>query len=355
MGTNLEEKEYMIQLFFFISFIAFVVCWGDEGHRITALIANELTSNPKIPAILRKYLNGSTLWDVNQQYELGAIAWPDPYARTTAGRWSYDLHFAFTNKQPNFYFDRDCYHTCNYQLEQMGYCKKGQTLRRCCIVAGLEKYRQELYLRAVLGQTNTTAGEHNTQDFVTQMLMYLHFAGDIHQPLHVDALAELGGNMYHVIWNGSTLCGHKPYQKKCQLHHLWDKEMILKRMEDLYGQKTVHHLQNDPREADYAKHIYNRFKDTPWQIEDNESPANWASESSELSYMAYTTLENEEVSYNYYNLSINVIERQLFKAGTRIHHALETWFGDHPKPCYSSYPPYEKCAWQEPLCRPAHL
>jgi hypothetical protein len=94
---------------------------------------------------------------------------------------------------------------------------------------------------------------------------------------------------------------------------------VTKQISDLYGPKTSPYHQNDPREAMYAKHIYTRFKATPWQISDNDAPSNWASESSELSYMAYTTLEDEEVSFNYYNRSINVIERQLFKAGTRIH------------------------------------
>jgi hypothetical protein len=92
-------------------------------------------------------------------------------------------------------------------LEKAGYCKSGDILERCCIVAGLkmfffsphfkrlttietilkglEKYRQELYLEAVMGQQNKTAGDHNTSDFLTKVLMYLHFAGDVHQPLHV--------------------------------------------------------------------------------------------------------------------------------------------------------------------------
>ncbi|CAI5533707.1 unnamed protein product [Closterium sp. Naga37s-1] len=52
---------------------------------------------------------------------------------------------------------------------------------------------------------------------LTQALMFLaHFAGDIHQPLHVGFTSDLGGNRVHVTW----------FKRKTNLHAVWDSFII---------------------------------------------------------------------------------------------------------------------------------
>jgi hypothetical protein len=43
-------------------------------------------------------------------------------------------------------------------------CQQNETLLDCCVVAGIEKYRNELYLEIVKGETNATAGIGNTNN-----------------------------------------------------------------------------------------------------------------------------------------------------------------------------------------------
>ncbi|GJP37110.1 hypothetical protein CLOM_g21551 [Closterium sp. NIES-68] len=52
---------------------------------------------------------------------------------------------------------------------------------------------------------------------LTEALMFLaHFAGDIHQPLHVGFTSDLGGNRVHVSW----------FKRKTNLHAVWDGYII---------------------------------------------------------------------------------------------------------------------------------
>jgi len=43
-----------------------------------------------------------------------------------------------------------------------GYCQKGQNMLDCCVVSGIRKMEDELFLQYVLGQTNSSADQGNT-------------------------------------------------------------------------------------------------------------------------------------------------------------------------------------------------
>lgn len=88
--------------------------------------------------------------------------YPDLYSRSAVGAWSYDLHFAYTNHLPDFIYARDCTNTCDDTLAAQGYCQPNETLVDCCVVAAVEKYKSELWLQAVAGQVNNSAGVNNT-------------------------------------------------------------------------------------------------------------------------------------------------------------------------------------------------
>lgn len=103
----------------------------------------------------------------------GAIAYADAYARTNAGRWSYDLHFAYTNHRPYFNFASDCNNTCDSYLAALGYCIENTTLLDCCVVAAVEKYKTELWLQVVAGQQNNSAGLNNTNDLQLKVKLAL--------------------------------------------------------------------------------------------------------------------------------------------------------------------------------------
>ncbi|CAI5459865.1 unnamed protein product [Closterium sp. Yama58-4] len=71
---------------------------------------------------------------------------------------------------------------------------------------------------------------------LTQALMFLaHFAGDIHQPLHIGFTSDLGGNRVHVTW----------FKQKTNLHAVWDSFIIASAIHLRYnGSSTamLHHI-----------------------------------------------------------------------------------------------------------------
>lgn len=99
----------------------------------------------------------------------GAISWADLYKLDPSGMWSYDVHFSQTNGFPDFILSRDCWNSCDPGLANISYCKLDQELANCCVEAGIEKYKDELWLQIVAKQTNNSAGANNTNDPLTKV------------------------------------------------------------------------------------------------------------------------------------------------------------------------------------------
>ncbi|GJX72793.1 retrovirus-related pol polyprotein from transposon TNT 1-94 [Tanacetum coccineum] len=61
---------------------------------------------------------------------------------------------------------------------------------------------------------------------MTEALLFLsHFMGDIHQPMHVGFTSDEGGNSIDLRW----------FRHKSNLHHVWDREIILTASADYYN------------------------------------------------------------------------------------------------------------------------
>uniref|UniRef100_A0A0V0GXC9 Aspergillus nuclease S1 n=1 Tax=Solanum chacoense TaxID=4108 RepID=A0A0V0GXC9_SOLCH len=58
--------------------------------------------------------------------------------------------------------------------------------------------------------------------------------GDIHQPMHVGFTSDAGGNSIDLRW----------FRHKSNLHHVWDREIILTAAKDYYA-KDVNLLEED--------------------------------------------------------------------------------------------------------------
>lgn len=70
---------------------------------------------------------------------------------------------------------------------------------------------------------------------MTEALLFLsHFMGDIHQPMHVGFTSDEGGNTIELRW----------FRHKSNLHHVWDREIILTALADYY-EKDMDLLQQD--------------------------------------------------------------------------------------------------------------
>ena len=145
--------------------------WGAMGHEAIAYIAQDFATSQTATFVQ------NALRDTSTSYMANAATWADSYRYTSAGSWSKPLHFIDANDSPptscSVEFDRDC--------------GKGG-----CVVSAITNYT------AHLQDSSTSAAE-----LLNAMRFIIHFVGDIHQPLHDEAL-DIGGNTIDVTYHGSS-------------------------------------------------------------------------------------------------------------------------------------------------------
>ena len=115
--------------------------------------------------------------------------WADSYRYTSAGSWSAPLHFIDANDNPpsscSVDYSRDC--------GSAG-----------CSVSAIVNYT------SILPDDKSSASvKRDAMKFI------IHFIGDLHQPLHDEAL-DVGGNDISVTYDGEAT----------NLHHIWDTEIV---------------------------------------------------------------------------------------------------------------------------------
>ncbi|KMT05709.1 hypothetical protein BVRB_7g167170 [Beta vulgaris subsp. vulgaris] len=96
-----------------------------------------------------------------------------------------------------------------------------------CVAGAIQNFTSQLqYYR-----DGTSDRRYN----LTETLLFLsHFMGDIHQPMHCAHTSDEGGNTIDLRW----------FRHKSNLHHVWDREIILTAMKDYYD-NDMNLLQQD--------------------------------------------------------------------------------------------------------------
>lgn len=156
--------------------------WGPDGHRIIGHIA-ELHLTDKAKAGIKEIL-GPEL----KISDDSVASWPDHirHDRPETGPWHYvDIPFDATSYDPQ----RDC--------------PTGQ-----CVVVQTEHFAK------ILGDANATMVTR------AEALRFLvHFAGDLHQPLHcTERNGDKGGNLVRVTFLSEP--------EETNLHRVWDSSLI---------------------------------------------------------------------------------------------------------------------------------
>lgn len=155
--------------------------WGELGHRLVAELAERQlseTARAQIADLLRD----------EPDTRLAAIAtWADEIREQRARRATAPLHYVNI---------RDA--ACHYMPERD--CADGK-----CVVGGIELYTREL---ADLELPRARRAE--------ALKFLVHFAGDVHQPLHTNHRADRGGNDFQI-----NLAG-----KGTNLHSVWDHRIL---------------------------------------------------------------------------------------------------------------------------------
>jgi hypothetical protein len=171
-------------------------CWGDEGHQTVARIAAaHLTERARqaVENLLRQdatFAAAPGAADTLAEAMARAAIWPDhmPGGKGATGPWHYIDIGLFEGPSPAHIAER---------------CPEGN-----CIVAKMSQYLVNLKQHRADG----------TWPESKELAFLMHFAGDIHQPLHCVSDADAGGNCVNVV-------GFDPMHN---LHAVWDITLVNK-------------------------------------------------------------------------------------------------------------------------------
>jgi hypothetical protein len=173
--------------------------WGQDGHRITGEIA-ERNLNPKALTAIREILGDESLAEIS--------TWPDDIR--SDGTWDFATPWHYISID-----DDESWEDFEREPEAEG-----------DVLAILE--RLEEFLRDPKAETITLKGPvkrgssklaptlQKTIGKRDALAFYVHFVGDIHQPLHVGRRDDQGGNRIQVEW----------FSEETTLHKVWDEKLI---------------------------------------------------------------------------------------------------------------------------------
>jgi hypothetical protein len=244
--------------------------WGHEGHRLSALVAEQyLTPETKLQIVelLRADSAGKeTLADV--------APWADSYRtdHPETEKW----HFVDIPKDAQFDRSRDC------PVSE----KDPKSPWHDCLTDRI------LFFEGRLGDASLSAAER-----AIALKFLVHPIGDIHQPFHTLG-DDRGGNGISVTFLGSVMCG----EYHCNLHGVWDSSMIEDR--GLSEQK-------------YTDRLLQEIKDNHWERLDGGAPTTWANISHHYAVDAMAP-NGALITREYVIEESKIVDAQLALAGLRI-------------------------------------
>jgi hypothetical protein len=266
-----------------------VLAWGDEGHKVIALIAEHYL-DPSVGSRVATLLAADT--DPLTAHDIASEAtWADKYRdsdRTTTKvryeatwRWHFvDIELA----QPDL--GAACFG--HPPLPPGVPASKGPP--QACVVDKIDQFAAEL------GDPATSASEQ-----LLALKFLLHFVGDLHQPLHAADDHDAGGNKKLVGGEGA---------RARNLHHYWDVEF-------------VERLGTDPGQV--AAALIGQISEAQRQEWSSGTPADWAMEADTLARRdAYGLLPppGDHGTYAlptaYTEQAVRDVALQLSRAGVRL-------------------------------------
>lgn len=259
-----------------------ILGWGKEGHYAICKISEGYLSEDALFAV-KQLLPDSAQGDFP-----AVCSWADEIRFHY--HWSSALHYADT---PDF--------KCNY--EYCRDCHDSYKRKHRCVTGAIHNYTMQL--KSADADTSSKLNYN-----LTEALMFLsHFVGDVHQPLHVGFVGDLGGNSITVRW----------YRRKTNLHHVWDDMIIQSALKTFYDSDLSIMIQaiqrnitdkwsNDVSIWEHCAHNY------------TACPDRYASESISVACkFAYrnatpgSTLEDE-----YFLSRLPIVEKRLAQGGVRL-------------------------------------
>ena len=282
-------------LLFLVIWTASAGAWGADGHRVIGEIA-WLSLDPATRDKVKALLPQGRYQTLSE-----ASVWADAYARgKKAYGWLEPLH----------YVDLDPKAT-EVVLDSIN-CPRGN-----CVIEAIPRFAR------VLEDSNATRDAR-----IEALRLLAHFIGDVHQPLHVAFADTCGGCTVRLQTPGGWM----------SLHELWDTELLaedLKRRyasEDAPEQGDEEIMTNDvtPHWRLLARELVKGSADLhapPDEFPSDLNPRLWAAESLHLSQSARFHVSGE-ISDDYVDAAIPVMETRLRQAGLRLAAVLNAVFSD---------------------------
>jgi len=256
--------------------------WGREGHRLTALVAEQYLT-PETKAQIVELLHRETLADI--------APWADSYRtdHPETAKW----HYVDIPKDAKFDRNRDC------PVSEAD----PKSPWRDCVTDRI------LYFEGRLGDTSLSPSER-----ADALKFLVHFIGDVHQPFHAMG-DDRGGNGISVTFLGSGMCG----TFKCNLHSVWDESMI---------------ENQGLNEKKYTDKLLQEIKDNNWERMAGGEPTTWANVSHHYAVDALAP-NGAFITREYVAEESKIVDAELALGGLRLARVLNRILGS-PEPSAGS-------------------
>lgn len=254
----------LIILFSLVFLQTEVLAWGKIGHRIVGEVA-ERNIDAKTKKAIQELLVNDDL--------ARASTWADEI-RSEPKVWGYSFPWHYVSiPDGKFYFDQ-------------------KRVREGDVIEAL--FRLEDVIRD---------SKLPKEERVKALRFYVHFLGDLHQPLHVGRADDLGGNRIKLGW----------FKREANLHSIWDEDLI--KFEELsYTEySTWLNKYTEDEKKNWVKGTY----------------LDWAKESQDLREKVYDT-KTENLSYEYHYAVKKIYEERLKQGGLRLAYMLNKIFKPVP-------------------------
>jgi hypothetical protein len=243
------------------------MAWGAEGHRIAGQIADSYLT-PKARKAIEAILGNESIAIISNWAD---FIKSDP-AYSYMNTWHYiDLDKTYTYPELQDYLNHD---------------------------TNVDAYTKLQFLIGELKRKNLTKA-----DKLLYLRMLIHIVEDVHQPLHTGHTEDKGGNEIKVTW----------FNNQTNLHSVWDSQLIdFQQLSYTEYTAAINHTTAAQR--------------TEWQ----KAPiSEWIFESSQIAEKLYSEVKSGDSLNGYkYNFNhIDIVNRQLLKAGVRLAGVLNQLFG----------------------------
>ena len=243
------------------------LAWGTTGHRVIAQLAEENISK-KTKKEIDRLLEG---------YPMAYWAnWADFIKSDTTGKWDHTHIWHYFNITGN--------------------------LSHQAFMEEIKKANQE----NVYGQISVfqeILKNKNASDDEKRIALYflIHLVGDLHQPMHIGRLDDLGGNLITVYW----------FNNPTNIHSIWDSA-LLNYENYSYTEYTA---------------ILNKLNKTEKTKLKSGTLEDWLFETYQITNEIYTSIKKEDkLQYDYQYKYKYTVELLLKRAGLRLARILDESF-----------------------------